>query len=145
MNKYYKDGWYDFWEEFEDSLEKLIYYFENAMTKDDKLKCETLTDKEILLFVISEYNSYIVRNGLVESNGLIFPSFVENHRNSDRLVDGGMALITNPEALSFHKCCYEIIATEVEKWLIDYYKQEEAKKDVSREVFKDERIDDYRG
>ena len=97
-------------------LDVLEYFVKVKMTKQAKRRCRRFfsNDTQLILYTISEYNCYEARRGTNH-----FITF-----NSHSSYRGEMHLIIND--LRFSDSDKYEIASEVKKWLIEFYEQERA-------------------
>lgn len=99
-------------------LGALEYFVKVKMTKQAKRRCRRFfsNDTQLILYTISEYNCYEARRG---TNHFISFNFHSGYR-------GEMQLIINASDLRLSDSDKHEIASEVKKWLIEFYEQERA-------------------
>ena len=99
-------------------LDALEHFVKVKMTKQAKRRCCRFfsDDTQLILYTISEYNCYEARRG---TNHFITFNFHSGYR-------GEMHLIINASDLRLSDSDKYEIASEVKKWLIEFYEQERA-------------------
>lgn len=100
-------------------LEVLEPFVRLKMTKAAKRRCRRFlsNEKQLILYIISEYNCYEARKGANR--------FIVLYNPHSSGFEGGMKLITNPSELMFEEKYIEEISLEVKSWLTEFFIQEQ--------------------